>query len=242
MSDDRRQAWHVGTDFTVAAGLPGREDRRRIVLQYDIELEVADFRADTLEYSLSDYYGGYDLSQEPQGIISQTHRNTYEACQGKEFGDRKFSAAQRLLNASWLETRLLNLNLHCSVSVNFRQRDGVYRLSEFMLAGKSQSARPWNLTPCRFFNAYAVDGGGGYELAWYRTSIELLRDERFLQADPSLGPVLLEGSPFREVPDGGLPLDPLAGPDRLDPLLCPRAQERVFSGPEVPGGQELDRF
>ena len=210
--------------------------KRRVVLQYDIELEVADYREDLAEYSLSDYYRGYDLSQEPQGIISQTHRNTFEACQGKPFGDRQFSAAQRLLNASWLETRLLNLNLHCSISVNFRQREGVYRLSEFMLAGKSQSSRPWNVTPCRFFNAYAVDGGGGYDLAWYRTSIELLRDERFLQASPPQKPVLWEVSPYMEVPDGGLPATRFQGQIDLTRYYALARQHECFPGQKCQAG------
>ena len=208
------------------AGTP----QRRIVLNYDIELEVDDYRAQTREYTLWDFYGGYDLTQPPQGIISQTHLHTYEACRGQAFDGRTFSAAQRLLNYSWMETRLLNCNLHCSLAVNFRNRDGIFRLSEFMVAGKSQSARPWNLTPCEFFNAYAVDGGGGYDFAWYRTSIELLRDERFRGAQEPCELTVWHGSRYVEIPDGGLPPTRLQGEIDLTRYYALARRHECFPG------------
>jgi hypothetical protein len=215
--------------------MAGKRDRY-IILDYDVELAVEDFRAELGEYTVWDFYGQYDLNQEPRGIVSQTHRDTWDACHGKLFQGKQFTPAQKTLYLSWLEARLINVNVQCSLMVNFRQREGVFRLSEFMIAAKNQTARPWNLTPCPVVNCYAVDGGGAYNFAWYRTSIDMLRDERFTGNDPSLTPVLREGDSFVAIPDGGLPRTRLRGSIDLTRFYALSRQMGCFPGQKCQAG------
>ncbi|HEY5139533.1 MAG TPA: hypothetical protein VIJ25_09510, partial [Methylococcales bacterium] len=182
--------------------LNGSTDKR-ILLEYDIELSVNDFRSAMAEKTIWDFYRGYGPIENPSGVLSQTHRNAWLACMGQAFGGKTFSPEQRLFNLDWIENRIINYNIQCSIAVNFKERDNVYRLMEYMICGKHQTAHLWNTTPAEVLNSYAVDGGANDTHGWYRASIEMLRDERFTDAKSSSHPVLIQADPYIEVPEGG---------------------------------------
>ena len=65
---------------------------------------------------------------------------------------------------------------------------------EFVISGKDHERFHWDLTPAKVFNDHTIDGGGSYNSSFYRSSIELLRDERF--TDGKNEPVLVYADPY----------------------------------------------
>ena len=177
-------------------------NQQKILLEYDIELSVEDFVQELKERTVWGFYGGYGSILEPDGLLSQTHRNILEAAAGKSFGGQTWNEDLRPFNLDWLETRIINASIQFGITVNFKERDDTYRLMEFVISAKDHERFNWDTTPAKVFNDHTIDGGGSYNSSFYRSSIELLRDERF--TDGKNEPVLVYGDPYLAVPAAGL--------------------------------------
>ena len=177
-------------------------NQKKILMEYDIELSVEDFVQELKERTVWGFYGGYGPIQSPNGILSQTHRNILDGAAGKSFGGKPWDQDLRTFNLEWLESRIINASIQFGITVNFKQRDNTYRLMEFVISAKDHERHNWDLTPAKVFNDHTIDGGGNYDSSFYRSSIELLRDERF--TDGRNEPVLVNADPYFAVPAAGM--------------------------------------
>lgn len=185
----------------------------RILLEYDLELELEDLRPETGEQSVYDFYGTNQLEQ-PMGIVSQTHWNAQHLISGGVLRGRTFSYGQKRFVQQWLEKRYIQPNLQVSLMMNFCERPDCYRLAEFMVAEYNQqpifffdpnvspdvdAGRPFN--PFRVdgngviptandaMNSHVVDGGCSGHFAWTRTAVDVFQQKRFALEEP----IVLEG-------------------------------------------------
>jgi hypothetical protein len=176
---------------------------QRILLDYNIEFSVEDMRYEMNEFTIWDYYGGPKPFKEPEGIISQVHHNTFKACMGEAFKGATFTKPQQRSNLSWAEKRLINIGFQASIMVNFIEKEGCYRLAEFMLCGKGQQPHMWNYTKAEQLNSFGIDGGISGPMGWHRASVDMLSDERFTSVAPDK-PVAIDCDKYIEIPDAGL--------------------------------------
>ena len=186
---------------------------RRIYLDYDIEIEVEDEREALGEWSIWDYYGAQPLSS-PAGLIGQTHWNCFRYSTGETAFGQEMPPAQKRNIQRWMEVRLEEVNIQMAVMVNFLERDGKYRLAEFMLASKDQ--RPIGFLPLEKggdgimyaadpeLNRFFVDGGLGGPVGWWRAPISMLSNPVFTGGQSDLLPIVLEGGQYEPIPDGGM--------------------------------------
>lgn len=216
----------------------GRRDRR-IVLDYDIEIEVADERKAMGEWSIWDYYGSQPLAS-PVGLLGQTHLNCLRYSTGEEAYGQQMPPAQKRNIQRWMEVRIENINIQMAIMVNFLERDGKYRLAEFMLAGKEQ--RPIGFLPLEKdgdgivysdepnLNRFFIDGGLGGPVGWWRAPISMLSDPVFTgEKAGDLTPIVLEGGQYEHISDGGMHKR-LKGRIDLTRFYALARQRRIFPG------------
>ncbi|MHB8969120.1 MAG: hypothetical protein ACYC3X_04125 [Pirellulaceae bacterium] len=77
---------------------------------------------------------------------------------------------------------------------------------------------------------------GNCTIHTYRTSIDMLRDERFTGHDPALTPVLQEGDSLVVIPDGGLPRKRVRGSLDLTRFYVLSRQQECFPGQKCQAG------
>ena len=189
------------------------EKEGRYLLEYEMEIELEDLREEMKEQNIYDFYGVSEL-KEPLGFLSQTHYNAQHLIEGGELRGEKFSYGQKRFVDKWIQNRYVNPNLQVSLMVNFREREGRYRLAEFMLAEYNQksiffhdkdvspdidSGRDFNPfrvdgngvipTSHEGMNEHIVDGGCSGNFAWSRVAVDVYKDKQFAPD----GPIVLDG-------------------------------------------------
>jgi hypothetical protein len=164
---------------------------RRVLLRYEISVDVIDGRNDLGEFALQDY-----LQRGETGLISQMRTNLIkygidrEASQGEVF-----EFMQGKMVEKFLKTRFDPVNFQLAVGVNFKERDNRYRLAEFMLCSynhqscvvfpEKEGGQGVLPTANAGFNKYVRDGGNAGKSAWWRVPISALDDAALTQGGAS---------------------------------------------------------
>jgi len=166
---------------------------RRVLLRYEIAVDVVDGRKELGEFKLGDY-----LQRGETGLITRMHGNLVkygidmEGSQGEYF-----EYLQGKMVEKFLETRFEPVNFQLSIGVNFKERDDRYRLAEFMLCSYNQKScvvHPSNdetengrlgvyPTANDGFNKHVRDGGNSGISAWWRVPISVLNDGALTQGE-----------------------------------------------------------
>ncbi len=211
---------------------------QRICLAYDIAIEVTDQRKALGEWSIWDYYGRQPLSS-PCGLLGQTHWNAFRYSTGEIAFGQEMPFPQRRNLQRWMEVRMEDINIQIAIMVNFLERDGKYRLAEFMLASKNQ--RPIGFQPLAAdgdgivysadpsLNRFFVDGGLSGPVGWWRVPVSMLSHPLFTSGHEDLMPVVMEGGEFSPIPDGGIQKR-YKGKIDLTKFYAVARQRRIFPG------------
>lgn len=208
-------AWAVSSDM-LRDYLHGLR-QERLVLVYDVAVCVTDFGAALNETDVWDYYGG-DQPPEGRDPTAQLHHHVIQYTQPDAEG---LLPLEKEMIKAWVAGRLVVPNLHVSLGVNFRQREGCYRLAEMMLTsyhqqpsfchprdpnGKEPDCLGFYCTASAAFDPCVADGGNSGAVAWTRFPMDVLARPDFLAADPGIGAVLLEGGDYVELEQPHLPV------------------------------------
>lgn len=185
------EAWDATVDILKAAKR-GTADRR-ILLRYEIELQIEDHRARMGEFTFSDYLASGD--EDSVGLLKQMYTNTQTYAQGATKGGVSLLPIQRKMIEKYSKTRLEPVNFQLSVGINFRQREPNYRLAEFMLCTYNQvpvgvfpeegGGKGFLATACDALNPLVSDGGNSGHVAWWRLPINVLDHPALRQGQPS---------------------------------------------------------
>ncbi|NUN04744.1 MAG: hypothetical protein HUU57_03185 [Bdellovibrio sp.] len=177
------------SEILLSQALSGTPEKD-LVLNYDIELEVDDFSASMNEKSFNDILEGSQgkdffsvFLQDIQSFIT----------------DSRVGGGHKLTVQKYLNTRVLPQTFQMSLMVNWKESDGVYRLSEFMLASqnyKSSLLDDYQVTPQSALNPYILEGGNGGNVGWHRMNVDGLK--LFKDSYPELYP-LSEGAAHTEI-------------------------------------------
>jgi len=184
--------------------------RQHIYLEYDVELEVEDFREQMNEYNIWDFHGGKPLG-DINGIVAKTHYNTqFYSQSGQSACGRTLPTAIQKIITKWLKTRFVPPDIQVSIMTNWAH--GKYRSAEFMIASKNQQRALYDptepngvgvlATSSKELEPYIVDGGNSGNVAWTRFPVDLLKKDVFTRRNPEL-PVIVSGGEYVEIPDGG---------------------------------------
>jgi hypothetical protein len=142
------------------------EDQTRYVLEYEMDVELEDLRPLMKEETVFDFYGKKELDG-ADGVVGQSHWNAQRLAGGETLKGKGFSYGQKRFVQNWIDHRYVNPNLQVSLMVNFREREGRYRLAEFMIAEYNQEPIFFHdkdvdpkVDSGREFNPFRVDGNG----------------------------------------------------------------------------------
>lgn len=185
------EAWDTTVELLKAAKT-GEADRR-IVLRYEIELQIEDHRASMGEFTFADYLASGN--EDSVGLLKQMYLNTQAYAAGKSQDGVRLLPIQQKMIAKYAKTRLEPVNFQMSVGINFRQRDPNYRLAEFMLCSYNQvpvgvfpeegAGEGFLATACDALNPLVSDGGNSGAISWWRLPISILEHPELCQGRPS---------------------------------------------------------
>jgi hypothetical protein len=185
------EAWDATVDILKAAKT-GMVDRR-IILRYEIELQIEDHRSAMGESSFQDYL----KSGEPDsvGLLKQMYTNTQTYASGQSKDGVHLLPIQQKMIEKYAKTRLEPVNFQLSVGINFRQREPNYRLAEFMLCTYNQvpvgvfpeeaNGKGFLATGNEPISRFVSDGGNSGHVAWWRLPIDVLHNPALRQGQPS---------------------------------------------------------
>ena len=166
---------------------------KRILLRYEIALEIEDHRAAMGEHTLQDYLDSGD--SDSVGLVKQMYLNTQTYAQGAKKEGVSLLPIQRKMVEKYSKTRLEPVNFQLSVGINFRQRHPNYRLAEFMLCTYNQvpvgvfpdeaDGKGFLATDCDAMNPLVADGGNSGDIAWWRLPIDVLDNPALRQGQSS---------------------------------------------------------
>lgn len=162
----------------LAANLRG-DMSARLLLDYDVDVTAIDLRAALGEATAESIIG----AAPGQDLLSATYHDT------RRLGDPRFN--------EYLDKRFVAPSLQMSVTVNWRENDAGYRLSEFQLVGFNyQPALIWGPpSPNQTINAYTTEGGGSGISAWTRVKSSAMK---LASLTPS---IFVAGGDYAELPD-----------------------------------------
>ena len=184
--------------------------KQRIILRYEIALEIEDCREQMGEYSLQDYLASGDEAS--VGLIKQMSANTEKYAEGVEKDGVSLLPIQCAMIEKYARTRLDPVNFQLSIGINFRQRHPQYRLAEFMLCTYQQApvgvypheanGEGFFATDCEAINPLVSDGGNSGNVSWWRLPINVLEHDALLQGQASAW----QGSDYLELTEPELEL------------------------------------
>lgn len=184
------EQWAISAEILQENRAEKKTDQR-ILLRYEIAVEVKDFRKELGEFTLQDY-----LQPDQPGLITQMHDNLVKyGINMKGSQGEYFEPLQGTMVEKFLQTRFDPANFQMVVGINFKERDDRYRLAEFMLCSYNQKS-------CLVFpeekgglgvlptandtlNPYVRDGGNNGNSAWWRVPISILNDPALTQGEGS---------------------------------------------------------
>ncbi len=161
-----------------------------LILSYDLELDVDDFSANMAENSFTDILAG-SQGQDFLSIFLQDIKSF--------ISDPRVGGGHKLNVQKYLDTRVLPKTFQMSLMVNWKESDGVYRLSEFMLASQNYQSSllaDYKITPQNALNSYILEGGNGGNVGWHRMNVDGLK--LYKDSHPSLYP-LSSGTAHTEI-------------------------------------------
>lgn len=174
------QFWEETTSLLKAA--KKGKAKQKIILRYEIALEMEDCREELGEFSFQDYLksGG----QGEVGLLKQLHDNTVKYAGGASRDGITLEPIQQKMVTKYAAKRLEPVNFQLSIGINFRQRHPEYRLAEFMLCTYNQkpvgvfpeeaNGKGFLATACDELNPLVSDGGNNGPVAWWRLPIDVL--------------------------------------------------------------------
>ena len=183
-----------------------KKSDQRILLRYEIAVDVVDGRKELGESTLHDY-----LQRGEDGLITQMHGNLVKyGIDMKGSQGEVFEYLQGKIVEKFLQARFEPVSFQLVVGVNFKERDDRYRLAEFMLCSYNQKScivYPSNdgtengklgiyPTANETFNTYVRDGGNSGNSAWWRVPISALNDPALRQDEAS---AWKSGDPYLEM-------------------------------------------
>lgn len=173
----------------------------RIVLFYDLELTVKDYRAAMNEFTIDDMIGPETGLLDLTSTIRRNVRKYMEIY------------PHRMDVSKYYDTRMHVPTYQLSLAVNF-QEDGVkWREAEFMIAGMNYAvaqAPGFEPTSNISMNQFIPEGGNSGGPAWTRLTMPGLAQETFRFSNPDLTPIR-HGGQYIEIPDGGVTKQRLRG-------------------------------
>ena len=159
--------------------------KQKIVLQYEIALQLDDCREELGEYAIADYLSSGGPRSE--GLIRQMHANAETYASGAVKNGISLEPIQQKMVAKYAAKRLEPVNFQLSIGINFRQRHPNYRLAEFMLCTYNQepvgvfpdeaNGKGFLATACDPLNPLVSDGGNNGPVAWWRLPVNVLEHE-----------------------------------------------------------------
>lgn len=199
------------------------EPSQRLLLRYDLDVEIKDHSRELGEKSIWDFHGTRTLHS-PSGVVGQSQWNALMYSAGEESHGHRLSPAQQAFLRRWLDLRYVAANIQLSLMVNFRERDERYRLLELMLLGYQQEpifffdeslplpengtfSNPFTLegngiipTAHAGMNRHIVDGGCSGPFAWTRAPISAYCDPEVTEnTDEGRFPIIREGGRYIEL-------------------------------------------
>jgi hypothetical protein len=160
-----------------------KNGNERILLRYEIALQMEDCREAMGEYSLKDYLKSG--SKGDTGLVRQLYDNALKYSGGASRDGVSLEPIQRKMVEKYIRTRLEPVNFQLSVGINFKERDNRYRLAEFMLCSYNQKpvgvfpeesadGKGFLATACDALNPLVADGGNNGAGSWWRLPVSVL--------------------------------------------------------------------
>lgn len=166
----------------------------KILLRYEIALQIEDCRKGMGEFSLKDYL---ESGKEGEvGLVKQLYNNSLDYAAGKSRDGVALVPLQQKMVEKYVQTRLEPVNFQLSVGINFKERDDRYRHAEFMLCSYNQepcgvfpeeaSGEGCLATACDALNPLVVDGGNNGRGSWWRVPVSTLNHRALRKGGVSL--------------------------------------------------------
>ena len=166
---------------------------KKIILRYEIELQIDDCRDEMGEDSFRDYLKSGEKGE--LDLVKQMHANALYYAKGNSRDGVSLLPIQQKMIKKYAETRLEPVNFQLSVGINFRQRDPQYRLAEFMLCTYNQTpvgvfpkeadGKGFLATDCKALNPLVADGGNSGHISWWRLPISILESRALCRGKKS---------------------------------------------------------
>lgn len=140
--------------------------QEELILSYDVELEVEDHSGSMQENTYQDILAGSNGQDFLSTFLNDVNAFT---------SDSRVGGGHKLTVQKYLNTRVLPKTFQFSLMVNWKEADGVYRLSEFMLASqnyKSSHLPDYQISPQTALNPYFLEGGNGGNVGWHRMNVD----------------------------------------------------------------------
>lgn len=177
------ELWQRTVDLLKAAKTG--EAGQRMLLRYEIALEIDDYREQMNEYSIRDYLKSGETDH--TGLIRQLYENALNYAGGASRDGVSLEPIQQKMVEKYVKTRLEPVNFQLSIGINFKERDDRYRLAEFMLCTYNQKpvgvlpeeagGKGFLATACDAVNPLVTDGGNNGAGSWWRLPIRVLRHD-----------------------------------------------------------------
>lgn len=160
-----------------------KNNNSKILLRYEIALQIEDCREEMGEFSVQDYLKSGDKGD--AGLIRQLYKNSMKFAGGASRDGVVLDPIQQKMVEKYIRTRLEPVNFQLSVGINFKERDNRYRLAEFMLCSynqkpvgvfpeESSDGKGFLATACDALNPLVADGGNNGAGSWWRLPISVL--------------------------------------------------------------------
>jgi hypothetical protein len=166
----------------ILKGAQSEESGKRILLRYEIALQMEDCREELDEYSIQDYLKSGSPDQ--TDLIRQLYENAQVYAGGASRNGVVLEPIQQKMVEKYVKTRLEPVNFQLSIGINFKERDDRYRLAEFMLCTYNQKpvgvlpeeagGKGFLATACDAINPLVTDGGNNGAGSWWRLPISVL--------------------------------------------------------------------